>query len=342
MGDDRRYVVPRVSALADEQPVAPGRRAFTLVELMVVIAIIGILVALLLPAVQAAREAARRNTCRNHLKQLSLGSLTHHEAHGLFPSGGWNQNWTGDPDQGFGKDQPGGWDYSLLPYVEEGPLHDMGAGVDLALKRTLATERMQSPLPVLHCPSRRAPRIRPAENDWYNADPMNANAKGDYAANGGTYTDERHMENAPPTIADAANWDWAVNNVFTGIMAYRSEIKISQITDGTSNTLFVGEKYLNPDIYENILDSSDNAGDDDGAYVGLNYDNVRWIDEIWVPAQDRPGVSLNSTFGSVHPSGWHTTLCDGSVRLISYKIDLVTLMMLSERNDGMVIDDNNL
>ena len=321
--------------------VSKRRSAFTLVELLVVIAIIGILVALLLPAVQAAREAARRNTCKNHLKQLGLGSLTHLEAHRKFPSGGWNQNWTGDPDQGFGKDQPGGWDYSLLPYIEEGPLHAMGIGADIATKMTLAKERMQSPLPVLHCPSRRAPRVRPAENDWFNADPMDANAKGDYAANGGTVTEDRHMENAPQTIAEAANWDWADNSTFTGIMAYRSEIKIGQITDGTSNTLFVGEKYLNPDIYENVLNSDDNAGDDDGAYVGLNYDNVRWIDnEEWIPVQDRPGLSLNSTFGSVHPNGWHATLCDGSVHLISYGIDPLTLMKLSARSDGLVIDDS--
>ena len=112
----------------DHKPQTSSRGAFgfTLVELLVVITIIGILIALLLPAVQAAREAARRVQCTNNVKQLAIGLLAHEEHFKFFPSGGWSWEWSGDPDRGTGRDQPGNWIYAILPYIEQQPLHDLG------------------------------------------------------------------------------------------------------------------------------------------------------------------------------------------------------------------------
>ena len=103
--------------------------AFTLVELLVVIFVIGLLVALLLPAIQSAREAARRVECRNNLKQLGLAAMNHLDRHGHFPAGGWGQNWVGDRDRDFGEDQPGGWAFNLLPFLEESALHDLAVAI---------------------------------------------------------------------------------------------------------------------------------------------------------------------------------------------------------------------
>jgi prepilin-type N-terminal cleavage/methylation domain-containing protein len=129
--------------------------AFTLVELLVVITIIGILIALLLPAVQGAREAARRNQCSNNLKQTGLGALQHVEKHGIYPTGGWGWNWVGDPDRGFTKRQPGGWVYNILPYIEQGTLHDLGKGQAVQAKKENAFRVISTPLAALNCPTRR-------------------------------------------------------------------------------------------------------------------------------------------------------------------------------------------
>ena len=124
-------------------------------ELLVVITIIGILIALLLPAVQAAREAARQMQCKNHLKQIALGFLQHEERQKIFPSGGWNHLMLGDPDRGFGRRQPGGWEFSILPYIKQQALYDLGKGLTGAAKATVNTQRVQTPLGIFNCPTRR-------------------------------------------------------------------------------------------------------------------------------------------------------------------------------------------
>ena len=108
---------------------AAGRPAFTLIELLVVIAIISVLVALLLPAVQSVREAGSRTQCVNNLHNLALACQNHHLKTGHLPTGGWGWSWNGDPDRGTGRNQPGGWGYNVLPFVEQDNLYRMGAGL---------------------------------------------------------------------------------------------------------------------------------------------------------------------------------------------------------------------
>src|SRR5260221_856396 len=98
---------------------------FTLVELLVVIAIIGILVALLLPAIQGAREAARRSQCTNNLKQIGIGFINHESTYKFLPGSGWHPWVVGDPLLGAGRNQPGGWMYQILPFIEEQALYDL-------------------------------------------------------------------------------------------------------------------------------------------------------------------------------------------------------------------------
>ena len=310
------------------------RHGFTLVELLVVKAIIGILIALLLPAVQTAREAARRIQCKNHLKQFGLGMLTHHDAQGIFPTGGWSQRWTGDPDQGFDENQPGGWEYNVLPFIEETAMHELGAGATLPEKKRLFRERLQKPIAMFHCPSRREPAVRPIQNWFHNADAMQGNVKIDYAANGGTV--RIALSGGPRTIARADRFNWPNPGQFDGIVHIRSEVKLRHIKDGTTKTLMLGEKYLNPDFYN---DSRDH-GDDDGAMVGLNFDSVRWTSPSYPPLRDTPGVVSHSGFGSVHAVGFHATLCDGSVQTINYDVDAVTFRNLGIRDDGQVMNLN--
>lgn len=148
------------------------RSAFTLIELLATIAVIGLLIALLIPAVHSAREAARRVSCSNNPRQISLGSLQHESHHGALPSGGWGFLWVGDPDRGAGPNQPGGWCYSLLPFLEQSSLWQLRSDGDVRTitptQAQAGTRVVQTSLPVFTCPSRRSAQPWPVINmyDW--------------------------------------------------------------------------------------------------------------------------------------------------------------------------------
>ena len=320
-----------------------NRRAFTLVELLVVIAIIGILVALLLPAVQAAREAARRMQCKNHLKQLGLAMHSHHEAHGHLPTNGWGQLWVGDADRGFGLQQPGGWIYNSLPYLEEGVVHDFGAGMiqGSTEKREATLVMLESVLEVLNCPTRRPAILYPYTSlqSPHNSATPSVRGSTDYCANAG---DTEHIAIRGPDSyeeAESPNYEFGDLSYHTGISYAQSQIKFAKITDGTANTYIVGEKYLDPDDYAD----GGSEGDDAGAYEGHAAEHTRYTHIIDTPLrQDRPGLDLHHSFGSAHPSGLHFVFCDGSVHVISYGIDPVIHALLGNRRDGLPVDLNEL
>jgi type II secretory pathway pseudopilin PulG len=296
------------------------RIAFTLVELLVVIGIIMMLMALLLPAVESARESARLVTCRNNAKQLAQGCLTHLELQGYFPSGGWGYLWTGDADGGFGATQPGGWAYSVLPFIEQKNLHQLGAGLDESGRRAAAMQRMQTPVRIFYCASRRKPKNYASANSHLNADRPSTAAKTDYAINGGGFRG---------TLWD--NWiprDWQDDqDKTTGITGVKSEFRPDSFPDGMSSTLLLAEKNLNPDRYQTGNCDADN-GD---TWQGKDWDTIRWTAAI--PLRDTPGVDGIERFGSAHSNGITAAACDGSVRGVRFDVDQALWQRLGNRRD---------
>jgi len=323
---------------------------FTLVELLVVIAIIGILVSLLLPAVQAAREAARRIQCVNHLKQIGLAFINHENQHGHLPTGGWGTLWVGDPDRGPGEAQPGGWVFNILPFIEEIALYEMAADGDrdtiTPAQRSGARQTMETPLAFMHCPSRRSAALYPfvynpgAAEQCLNADRPELAARNDYVANSGTRYASVGKVGVPTTLAQGDNpgWSWIAEESFmyrgTGICYQRSEIGVKDITDGTSKTYMVGEKYMMPDNYYNGEDRNDEMA----MYVGDVNSVLNMAHQARLPcAQDRPGY-WTWAYGSPHAGGWNCVFCDGSVRTMSYDLDTRVHQAQAHRSDGEVID----
>lgn len=295
-----------------------NRPGFSLVELLVVVALIALLIALLIPAVNAARAAARRTHCLNNLRQLALGTIEHESALRALPSGGWGFGWVGDPDR-TKREQPGGWTFSVLPYIEETSLYAMGQGLEPVEKRAAVSKMNTMPVAAFNCPTRRPPAGYP-----YQSPPqMNANivvgelvAKTDYAANGGETNPAGGF--GPRSLDAADDHKWTDRNEFTGVIFQRSDIRMGEVIDGTTKTYLVGEKHLSPRYYAN----GKSPGDDQSMYAGEDSDTLRFTQIGLEPAQDDDSTEGEMyRFGSAHSSGVHLAFCDGSARRIEYDVD---------------------
>jgi prepilin-type N-terminal cleavage/methylation domain-containing protein len=340
-----------------------SRRGFTLVELLVVISIICLLIALTLPAVQAAREAARKLQCQNNVKQLAFACLHHESTSGRLPTNGWGWSWTGDADRGNDWRQPACWLYNILPHIEQQELHDLGAGAgdwNSAKKIAANVQRLTAVIPTFYCPSRRLATRYPVSEPLINAVPLPPRAgRCDYAGNGGdvfTSCDDptpskwaslggqqgpkepKEVEDPPGEMTAKARETFGnVAKVATGIMYSGSMVRMADVADGASTTYLLGEKYMNPDSYRT---GEGDLGDND-PFAGDNEDSARWTfkdNDYLRPQLDRPGDGKRWIFGSAHAAGFFMAFCDGSVQMMNYTIDPETHKNLSNRKDGAAID----
>ncbi len=316
------------------------RPGFTLVELLVVIAIIGILIGMLLPAVQSVREAARRTACSNKIKQLSLACMNYESTNGRFPpglnlpiGGGSGFIWAnsdvhekcGEPPEG---DTFGSWLVWILPYMEQGNVYDR---MDLTQREypnaigpdSIAASYIESYV----CPSdfveSKQVVYTTGGNDYY----FGINS---YFGNAGVQS-----------------W-YHADATFDGVFFYNSKTTFASITDGSSNTLFVGERYSFDkeypefDTFRGWAWANFNAPRNflAGALEPINY-------KIPSGLGPKPGVDYTdkkfSSFSSGHKGGANFALGDGSVRFISDRGvgSLEVLQALAIIDDGTVVSVGN-
>jgi prepilin-type N-terminal cleavage/methylation domain-containing protein len=295
------------------------RRGFTLVELLVVIAIIGVLVGLLLPAVQAAREAARRADCQNRMRQIVIAAHNYESAYNRFPGYAGEQPplAVNIPAAIIRPDKHGvPWMVQIMPFMEQSQL-------SINLGRICDTMRGTTPIPAadykyieavvpqFYCPSRRDAKSYDLATPFVEKyGPYGART--DYAMSGGAaYT-------ADVTLA-------GIDLTQPGIWACGNKTQMKEVTDGTSNTLFLGEKAMNPLRYKTGMDYGDRtpiAGYPE--YYAATNSYVRFIARG--TEHDSPSSCMAChDFGSAHAPGWNAVMTDGSIRVMSYTADMTIL-----------------
>lgn len=286
------------------------RRGFTLIELLVVIAIIAVLVALLLPAVQQAREAARRTQCTNNLKQMGLAVHTFHDTKTYIPY--------------TRRDTYETWAVILLPYMEQKSLFTKW---DFSKDYyTQSASVREVTLGGYICPSRRAPPLISTAGDVHQSNPMGPHIPGGVSDYAGCTGDQNGVADYRPGMSGGAI---TLVNQANGAFVYDyrptlGPLQFRHIVDGLSNTLFIGEKHVRATA----------LGQEGSVYNGDHGSSFRAAG-VGLPLA-RNSTAAAGQFGSYHPGLCQFLMGDGRVRGLSVSIDLTTLGKLANRHDRSV------
>jgi len=306
---------------------------FTLIELLVSIGVIAILIALLLPAVQAAREAARRTKCKNNLKQLGLALHNYHEVHKRLPVNSGNGVVLGQWPWEVGAHRKGTPLTGLLPFLDEKPFYSqLDFGGDVVQQIDSSQQLRQHVTASLICPSDLNSEGVPEERAMTNYVPcigaqmmVSQNVTCD-----AWITQANPFGNGP--VPRAGTLD---GSMVSGVFArYSWAARIGDITDGLSNTIAMGE------VRAGCNERIHNRGWYDPAVmffattIPINFDSCRTEPPSVAGCRSWEAWDAAYGFKSSHSGICHFLLCDGSVRAINESIDYMTYQRLGDRRDG--------